>query len=61
LTPRKMLQANLAHALELKKRLEVLKQAAPTEDNRNEKKAILHLTEELRDLHTAVRAWVGTK
>jgi hypothetical protein len=61
LTPRKMLQANLAHGVSLKNRLDVLKNAAINEDNRTEKNTILKLASELRELHAEVRAWVEAK
>ncbi len=61
LTPRKMLKAALAHALSLKKRLDALKLAAVTEDNRNERKTILALTEQLQLLYNETRAWVDGK
>jgi hypothetical protein len=61
LTPRRMLQANLAHGVSLKNRLEVLKRAPASEDNRTEITTIGRLAGELRDLHNDVRAWVEGK
>lgn len=58
LTPRKMIAADLSHAIQLKKRLEVLDRSSSSEDNRNEAKLIAELGTQLRDLHNEVQAWV---
>jgi hypothetical protein len=55
LTPRKLLQADLAHGAALKKRLEVLRQRE-SEDNRNEARMIGQLAEELERLHREATA-----
>jgi hypothetical protein len=54
LTPRKLLLTNAAHAANLKKRLEALRFAGDSQDNRAETKALVHAAGELRRLHAAV-------
>lgn len=58
LAPRRLLPATLAHAANLKKRLEVLCRSANTEDNRAEARLIGTLSEQLQTLYNDVRAWV---
>jgi tetratricopeptide (TPR) repeat protein len=55
LTPRKLLGANLAHAANLRKRLETLKRQ-DTEDNRAEARALATVAQELMQFHRAVTA-----
>ena len=54
LTPRKLLLTNAAHAASLKKRLEALRFAGDSQDNRAEAKALVHAAGRLRQLHTEV-------
>jgi hypothetical protein len=58
LTPRKLLLTNAAHAANLKKRLEALRFAGDSQDNRAETKALVHAAGELRRLHAAVSAFL---
>ena len=60
LTPRKLLLANLVHAANLKKRLDVLKRQG-TQDSRAEAKTIAAVAEGIRQLHAEASAFVNEK
>jgi hypothetical protein len=58
LTPRKLRQVNLLHAANLAKRIDVLRLAADSEDNRAETKALLAVADRLRRLQADVTAFL---
>ena len=60
MTPLKVLQANAAHTVNLKKQLDTLKQR-DSEDNRNQWKALSATGEALLRFHQDTAAWVGAK
>ena len=59
-TPLKLLQVNVQHADALAKRINVLKRAPDTEDNRNELKVLVELVPVLRALRDQAREWLAT-
>jgi hypothetical protein len=59
LTPRKLLMANLQHANELAKELEVLRKAKDSQDNRTKLKEMLQLVDGLRSLQLEVETWIA--
>jgi tetratricopeptide (TPR) repeat protein len=58
LTPRKLLRVNVAHTANLKKQLDTLKRH-DSEDNRNQAKTLVQITEELLRLHSEATTLVG--
>ncbi|MBI3822161.1 MAG: hypothetical protein HY289_05710 [Planctomycetes bacterium] len=60
LTPQKFLRVNIAHTASLKKELETLKRR-DTEDNRNRAKALVQVTEILRELHAEASLLAGPR
>lgn len=58
-TPLKLLQANKQYAGAINKRIDVLKRAPDTEDNRLELKGLVQLGLELRGLQNQVTAWLA--
>jgi hypothetical protein len=59
LTPQKLLQVNVEHAAALKNRLEALRGARDSEDNRAEAKALIEVAATLRQLHNDASAFVS--
>jgi hypothetical protein len=58
LTPRKLLQINAIHTVNLAKQVDALKRK-DSEDNRNRAKALATISENLRRLHNDAATWVG--
>src|SRR5207244_12731667 len=58
-TPLKLVLVNINHAAALTKRLEVLRKAPDSDDNRTELNALLQLGPELRALEKDAVAWVA--
>lgn len=58
-TPQKLVLANVQHATVLVKRLEVLRKAPDTDDNRTETKALVQLAQDLRALQSEALTWTG--
>jgi hypothetical protein len=60
LTPQKMLRANVAHTVQIKKQLETLKRR-DSEDNRNQAKRLAQVSQDLLQLHRDATAIVEGK
>lgn len=60
LTLQKMLRVNVMHTVNLKKQLDTLKRR-DTEDNRNQTKAIVQISEALLSMHNDAVAFVGAR
>ncbi len=60
LTPRKLLLVNVVHTVNLKKQLDTLKRR-DTEDNRNQAKIVVQISEGLLRLHDDAAAFVGKR
>jgi hypothetical protein len=61
LTLQKMLRVNVTHTVNLKKQLDTLRRSRDNEDNRNQTKAVVQISEALLSLHNDAAAFVGTR
>jgi tetratricopeptide (TPR) repeat protein len=60
LTPQRLLRANATHTVNLQRQLDTLKRR-DSEDDRNQAKALVHISEALRRLHDEIATLVGPR
>jgi hypothetical protein len=61
LTLQKLLRVNVTHTVNLKKQLDTLKRSRDNEDNRNQTKTVVQISEALLSLHNDAATFVGAR